>query len=194
MAKLKEFFHIPKKLIIPVIVFGGVIFGMAIYIFYMSRAHSYLSDNPSACVNCHVMTPYYQTWFHSSHAARTTCSDCHVPQDNFFAKWFTKAKDGGYHSAIFTLRKEPMAIRAKSSSSSNIMKNCIRCHTQLNTAFVTTGMISFTEARAGQGKACWDCHTHVPHGKQSNIAATPNAIVTPLPESPVPNWLKKLLN
>jgi len=194
MASFKDFFHIPKRLIIPVIFFGGIIFGMVAYIFYMSRAHSYLSDDPSACVNCHIMTPYYQTWFHSSHAAWATCSDCHVPQDNFFSKWFTKARDGAYHTAVFTLRTEPLAIRAKSSSSKNIMDNCIRCHLQLNTAFVSTGMINYTEARAGAGKACWDCHAHVPHGKISSIASTPNAIVTPLPQSPIPDWLRKLLN
>jgi cytochrome c nitrite reductase small subunit len=54
-------------------------------------------------------------------------------------------------------------------------------------------MISFNDAREGKGKACWDCHTSVAHGKQSSIASTPNAIVTPLPESPIPEWLKKAM-
>lgn len=184
--------RIPRPFMLPLIVFGGLIAGMGLYTVYMSKAHSYLFDDPAACVNCHVMTPYYQTWFHNSHAKATNCNDCHVPHDNVFNKYFFKAKDGLYHSAVFTLRAEPMAIRAKKASSTVIMDNCIRCHLALNTE-VGTGMIRFTETLEGKGKACWDCHPNVAHGKQSNIAATPNAIVTPLPESPVPDWLKRLM-
>lgn len=72
------------------------------------------------------------------------------------------------------------------------MNNCIRCHTQLNTEFVKTGMINYKDVKEGKGKACWDCHTQVPHTNISSIASSPNAIV-PLPESPVPNWLKKMM-
>ncbi len=194
MKTLKKFLHIPVNFIIPVIVFGGIISGLGIYIIYLSRVHSYLSDDPSACVNCHVMTPYYQTWFHNSHSKWTNCNDCHVPHDNVFNKYYFKAKDGLYHSTIFTLNLEPIAIRAKEASSNVIMENCIRCHNQINNEFVKTGMITFTETTQGKGKACWDCHSTVAHGKQSNIASTPNAIVTPLPESPVPDWLKKIMS
>jgi len=193
MKTLKGLFHIPVNLIIPLIIFGGIISGLGIYIIYLSRVHSYLSDDPSACVNCHVMTPYYQTWFHNSHSKWTNCNDCHVPHDNVFNKYYFKAKDGLYHSTIFTLNLEPIAIRAKEASSNVIMDNCIRCHNQINNEFVKTGMITFTETTKGMGKACWDCHSTVAHGKQSNIASTPNAIVTPLPESPVPDWLKKIM-
>ena len=188
-----NFFSIPKKWIMPFIILGGVIAGMGSYIFYMSKAHVYLFDDPAACVNCHIMTPYYQTWFHNSHAKWTTCNDCHVPQDNIVRKYFFKAMDGLRHSTVFTLRKEPLAIRSIPASSNVIMENCVRCHMQLNTEFVNTGMITFTEAREGKGKACWDCHATVAHGKQSNIASTPNAIVTPLPKSPVPEWLKNAM-
>lgn len=186
--------QIPSNLMMPIIILGGIIVGIGAYIIYMSKAHSYLSDNPATCVNCHIMTPYYQTWFHSSHAIWTNCNDCHVPQDNAFNKYLFKAKDGMLHSAVFTMRTEPLAIRARKESSNVIMKNCIRCHTQLNQEFVNTGMISYTEARDGMGKACWDCHVNVAHGKQSSIALTPNAITTPLPKSPIPAWLKKAMS
>ena len=47
---------------------------------YLLRAHTYfVGDDPSACVNCHIMTPYYATWSHSSHGRDATCNDCHVP-------------------------------------------------------------------------------------------------------------------
>lgn len=182
--------HIPNQFILPLFIMGGIIAGLGGYTVYMSRAYSYLSDDPAACVNCHIMTPYYQSWDHSSHAQWATCNDCHVPQDNMLKGYAFKAKDGLYHAAIFTLRAEPQAIRPRDESYGVIMNNCIRCHTQLNTEFVKTGMISYCDVKEGKGKACWDCHTNVPHTKISSLSASPNALV-PLPESPVPAWLKE---
>ena len=184
---------IPKSFIVPIFVISGIIVGLTAYSAYMSRAFSYLSDEPSACVNCHIMTPYYHSWMHSSHRIRATCNDCHVPHNNVINKYAFKAKDGIYHAAVFTLRGEPQVIRPKDASKSVIMENCIRCHTQLNTEFVKTGMITYTQAKEGEGKACWDCHREVPHTVVSNLSSSPNAQI-PLPKSPVPEWLKKLMN
>lgn len=184
--------YIPQQFILPLFIVGGLIAGLGGYAIYMSRAHSYLSDDPATCVNCHIMTPYYQSWNHSSHAQWATCNDCHVPQDNVVGKYAFKAMDGLYHAAIFTLEAEPQVIRPRDGSYEVIMNNCIRCHTQLNTDFVKTGMLTYADVKEGQGKACWDCHTSVPHTKVSNLSASPHAIV-PLPASPVPEWLKDMM-
>ncbi len=190
---MKSFLNrIPSKMILPFFIAGGLLAGIGAYAVYMSRAHSYLSDDPSACVNCHIMTPYYQSWNHSSHAQWANCNDCHVPHNNVVSKYAFKAMDGLYHAAVFTVNGEPQTIRPREASNNVIMENCIRCHTQLNTDFVKTGMITYTEAKHGEGKACWDCHTQVPHTKISSLSSSPNAIV-PLPESPVPDWLKKIM-
>ena len=181
--------HIPAQFILPLFILGGIFAGLGVYTIYMSRAHTYLSDDPAACVNCHIMSSYYQSWKYSSHYQQTTCNDCHVPQNNVFKKYAFKAKDGVYHAAVFTLKKEPLAIRPRDASYNVIMANCIRCHTQLNTQFVKTGMINYSEAKKGQGAACWDCHTAVPHTKISHPASSPNAIV-PLPASPLSIRLK----
>ncbi len=183
---------IPDWFVLPLFMIGGVIAGLGGYAVYMSRVHVYLSDDPAACINCHIMTPYYQTWDHSSHGRRATCNDCHVPHDNVFKQYAFKAKDGLLHASVFTLRAEPLAIRPREESYEVIMNNCIRCHTQLNTEFVKTGMISYTEAKEGKGLTCWDCHTDIPHTKVSSLAASPHAIV-PLPKSPVPEWLKEMM-
>lgn len=193
MKNLFRKISLPTHWLAPAILLGGIVAGLGLYTLYMSRVHSYLSDDPSACVNCHIMTPYHQSWRHSAHAQWATCNDCHVPHDNVFKKYAFKAKDGLYHAAVFTLRAEPMAIRPRLESYQVIMDNCIRCHTQLNTAFVKTGMIHYADVEKGQGKACWDCHREVPHGRISSIASTPNAPLTPLPKSPVPDWLKKAM-
>ncbi len=185
--------RIPNSMILPFFIAGGLLAGLGAYAVYMSRAHSYLSDDPSACINCHIMTPYYQSWNHSSHAQWANCNDCHVPHSSAFAKYGFKAIDGLYHSAVFTIKGEPQVIRPREASNNVIMNNCIRCHTQLNTEFVKTGMISYTEAKDGKGKACWDCHTQVPHTKIASLGSSPAAIV-PLPKSPVPDWLKKKMH
>ncbi|MDO9154400.1 MAG: cytochrome c nitrite reductase small subunit [Paludibacter sp.] len=189
----KRVFNIPKEFILPVAIVGGIIGGLVAYTAYMARIHSYLSDDPSACVNCHIMTPYYETWRHSSHALWTNCNDCHVPQDNVLKKYAFKAKDGLYHSAIFTLRMEPMAVRPRNESYEVIMDNCIRCHDHLNSMCIKGSAISYADVMKGDGKACWDCHRQVPHGGISNINSSPNAPLTPLPKSPIPKWLKEAM-
>lgn len=183
---------IPRRWQIAFTLLLGAFCGLGAYTIYMSRAWSYLGDDPATCVNCHVMAPQYASWFHSSHRERATCNDCHVPHTSTFDKYAFKAMDGLYHSYVFTMRDEPMSIRAKEGSSTVVMDNCIRCHTTLNTALVKTGTICFNDTQMGNGRACWDCHRDVAHGKMSNISAAPNALV-PLPESPVPEWLKKAL-
>ncbi len=93
-----------KSKIIAVIV-TGVIVGGGVLFMYMLRAHTYLGDDPAACVNCHIMSPYYATWFHSSHARDATCNDCHVPHENAVKKWTFKGMDGMKHVAAFLTKK-----------------------------------------------------------------------------------------
>ena len=170
---------------------GGLIAGLGCYTLYISRAWSYASDEPSVCLNCHVMASYYQAWNHSSHATRATCNDCHVPQGDIVSKYAFKAIDGLYHAAVFTAGAEPQVIRARAGSQQVILENCLRCHTPLTTELVRMDVRS-EDVLEGRAKACWDCHTQVPHTNISNLASAPGAIV-PFPASPVPEWLSKLI-
>ncbi len=174
------------------IVISGILCGLIAYLVFVSKAASYLSDDPKTCVNCHIMGTYYATWNHSSHARNATCNDCHVPHDSFFKKWLFKGKDGLRHASIFALRMEPQVIKALDASAEVIMDNCIRCHTQLNQEFVNTGRVTFSDVTCGKGKACWDCHREVPHGGTNSLSSTPNALV-PYPKGVVPDWLKKVM-
>ncbi len=70
--KLKDFFAFKDWLSyrqkVGLLVIAGVVCGLGGLFMYLLRAHTYfIGDNPSACVNCHIMTPYYATWSHSSH-------------------------------------------------------------------------------------------------------------------------------
>lgn len=174
------------------ITLAGVFFGGVCLFLYLLRAHVYLGSDPKACMNCHVMTPFYATWEHGAHARYATCNDCHIPQDNFFRKWLFKAKDGSNHVRVFLTNAQPQVIQAHDAGSTVIMENCIRCHQEMNTAFVSTGKIDYMMAQAGAGKACWDCHKDVGHGGQNAQLSTPHARV-PYPDSPVPQWLQKMI-
>ena len=156
--KVKEYIQwlLPsRKWRVLAIIITGVIVGGGALFLYMLRAHTYLADDPSACVNCHIMGPYYATWFHSSHSRNATCNDCHVPHENPVKKWVFKGMDGMRHVAVFLTRGEKDVLRANKESAEVIMNNCIRCHTLLNTEFVNTGRIDYMMSQVGEGKACW---------------------------------------
>lgn len=180
----------PAKWKIPVILALGVFTGLFFLSLYFSKAHSYLSNDPKTCVNCHLMAPQYATWNHSSHREVTNCNDCHVPHDNVFNTYYFKAKDGLRHATIFTLRKEPQVIFIKEEGAEVVHQNCVRCHeNQLLDARHHSLVANYESHRTD--RKCWECHREVPHGRVNSLSSTPYARV-PLPESPVPEWIKKL--
>ena len=192
LQDIKNMFSYKQKVFL--IVCAGIVIGLGALFLYLLRAHTYIADDPSACVNCHIMTPYYASWSHSSHGRDATCNDCHVPHQNLAMKYGFKAMDGMKHVAYFVTHSERQAIMAEDMSAQVIMDNCIRCHTQLNQEFVKTGRMGYMKTKRDEGKACWDCHRNVPHGGMNSLSSTPNAEgVTPLPPSPVPEWLQKAL-
>ncbi len=180
----------PAKWKLPIILTSGILVGLFAFLFYISRAHTYLSDDPETCVNCHIMSPQYSTWFHSSHREVANCNDCHVPHDNFLNHYYFKAKDGMRHATIFTLRAEPQVIFIKEAGQQVVQQNCIRCHgDMLNSGYTKRYTNSYDQFRSE--RHCWDCHREVPHGRVNSLSSVPHARV-PLPESPVPEWLKKI--
>ena len=165
--------------------------GIGLFIMKEGEVFSYLSDDPQACVNCHVMTPVYNSWMHSSHREVTNCNSCHVPHDNVFKKYAFKAMDGLYHSAIFTLRAEPEVIHMREPSADVVQANCIRCHVnQVTDVKFTSWLDDHVENRTD--RKCWSCHKTVPHGSVHGIS-TIKYNIAPLPtdkeETVVPKWL-----
>ena len=189
MIKLLRKISPPSKWKIPVILLTGVVAGLFFYIAHISRVASYLSDNPSTCMNCHIMAPQHATWNHSSHRNRTNCNDCHVPHNNVFNKYFFKAKDGIRHATIFTLRKEPQVIFIKEAGKQVVMDNCIRCHQDLLRDEKVQNYTSVYNHERSE-RPCWDCHRETPHGRVNSISSVPYARV-PVPGSTVPSWLRK---
>lgn len=182
----------PDRWKLPVILMAGIFAGLSLFSLYISNAPSYLGDKPETCVNCHIMAPQYATWYHSSHRGKTNCNDCHVPHNNVLNKYFFKAKDGLRHAAIFTLRKEPQVIFIKDASREVVHRNCIRCHKELVS---DTRLRNYNQETYNFriGRKCWDCHRETPHGTVNSLSSVPYARV-PLPESPVPQWMREILN
>lgn len=191
MKRVLRLLKPPEKWHLPVIIMLGVLTGTVLLIIRASNAHSYLSDDPETCINCHVMYSQYASWTHSSHREVAHCNDCHVPHDSFVRKYLFKAMDGMRHATIFTARAEPQVIRIKQAGANVVQENCIRCH------FDLVDMIGAVEVTAdghedGDGARCWDCHRETPHGTVNSLSAAPYTIL-PRMKSVVPEWLDKAL-
>ncbi|MFP4367945.1 MAG: cytochrome c nitrite reductase small subunit [Candidatus Kapaibacterium sp.] len=182
----------PENWRLPVTIILGVLAGIGVTAFHISNASSYLSDDPEACVNCHVMIPHFATWEHSSHREVAVCNDCHVPQDNFVRKYLFKAQDGMRHATVFTLRNEPPAIRILDAGKNVVQENCIRCHiNQLHP--VSLSDEDWGKEKAGKRTYCWHCHEQVPHGSVTSETSTPFARI-PQQNPTIPEWMMKMLN
>ena len=146
------------------------------YVLYISKALSYLSADPKACINCHVMNTEYATWQHSSHAREATCVECHLPTDGFVKKYMSKARDGWNHSVAFTFNTYDPAIKISEDGARRVQENCISCHKSIVSTLVanTDKYHNFDEPYVENGRKCWSCHTSVPHGTVRGITATPH--------------------
>ncbi len=174
----------------PVIVLVGILVGLGFFVIHIANATSYLSDKPETCVNCHIMAPQYASWNHSSHREWANCNDCHVPQDNIFSHYYFKGKDGLRHSYMFTFRLEPQVIFIQQAGKDVVQQNCERCHYELITNAKLTTMRPEMQ-RNIDNRYCTECHRETPHGRVNSLSSVPYARV-PLPESPVPEWLRKI--
>jgi len=179
----------PEKWRLPVILLLGIFLGLFLFILHAARATSYLSDDPTACVNCHVMAPQYATWERGSHGKVAACNDCHVPQDNVINKYLFKASDGMRHSFMFTFRLEPQVIQIKEAGKKAVQQNCIRCHADaihpVSLRAISAEMIINKEERY-----CCDCHRETPHGRVNSLTSAPYARV-PVSTPIIPEWIQK---
>ncbi|MCC7520927.1 MAG: cytochrome c nitrite reductase small subunit [Flavobacteriaceae bacterium] len=191
MLKLLRYLKPPKNWHLQAIFLLGAIAGFGLYAAIESNAVSYLSDDPKACVNCHVMTPEYVSWQRSSHREVANCNDCHVPHENYAKKMLFKAKDGLYHASVFTTKSEPQVIQMKEASAQVVQSNCIRCHeNQVTDAKLSGTVTNHYEHRAS--KNCWECHKHVPHGRVHSLSSVKYYGKIPSEhQETVPEWLKK---
>ena len=136
----------------------GLMTGLGAYTFDYAEGTSYLSNEPEACINCHVMRDVYAGWQRSTHHAVAVCNDCHVPQA-FIPKMWTKAVHGYRHSKGFTFQDFHEPIQIGADSLAVVEDNCRRCHRSL-----VDDILAPAGASHGEGLECVHCHSHVGHG------------------------------
>ena len=134
----------------------GALLGSGAYTFDYAEGTSYLSNDPKACVNCHIMREQYDGWQKTTHHAVATCNDCHVPHD-LIGKYTAKIEHGYRHSKGFTFQDFHEPIRITDKDRVIVEENCLRCHGEL------VSQIRLT-SRDGEGPGCTKCHSDVGHG------------------------------
>jgi cytochrome c nitrite reductase small subunit len=161
------------KIIALVLVFVTV--GLFGYTLRISKATSYLSSDPRACINCHVMNTQYATWQHSSHKG-VGCIECHLPTDSTVEKYLAKAIDGYNHSVAFTLGTYDPAIKISDYGAKRVQKNCISCHSEMTSQLRSNfhRNHAFGKEGADSERKCWSCHKSVPHGKVRSTTTVPH--------------------
>lgn len=141
-----------------VIVLGaliGLAAGVGGYTFVYAKGGSYLTNDPAACANCHIMDSYYDQWNASPHRAVAVCNDCHTPP-GLVPKYLTKASNGFWHSYAFTTGDFHEPLRIKPGNREVTEKACRKCHAALTAAIEGPH-------RPGQELSCTRCHWDVGH-------------------------------
>jgi len=139
------------------------------YTAHYANATSYLSDDPKSCINCHIMNDQYDSWSSSSHHARATCNDCHVPHDSVLSKYLVKAENGYRHSKGFTFQDFHEPIQITRAGREVVIDNCVRCHEAVTHEIRMAASSSAPGNGPGAGGVsggmnCIRCHANVAHG------------------------------
>jgi cytochrome c nitrite reductase small subunit len=137
----------------------GAAAGLGGYTFVYAKGASYLTNDPAACANCHIMQEHFDAWTKSSHHAVAVCNDCHTPK-GFVGKYATKASNGWWHSFAFTSGRFPEPLRIKPHNREITEARCRSCHGELAAA------IEGPHAAEGGRDArisCVRCHASVGH-------------------------------
>ncbi|HUF35188.1 MAG TPA: cytochrome c nitrite reductase small subunit [Gemmatimonadales bacterium] len=139
----------------------GLVAGLGAFTFLYARGASYLTNDPAACANCHIMQEHFDAWIKSSHGKVAVCNDCHAPHE-FFGKYATKARNGFWHSFYFTTGGFPDPLRITPANRRVTEGACRDCH-----APVVDAIDPAPGAHAGrpveETMSCIRCHRSVGH-------------------------------
>ena len=142
----------PRAALLALAVAIGLALGIGGYTLVYAKGAAYLTNDPAACANCHVMREQYDGWIASSHRAVAACNDCHTPH-HLVGKYVTKAMNGFWHSFAFTSGRfhEPIQITARNRAVTE--GACRACH---------AAIVEAIESHRDR-LACLNCHRSVGH-------------------------------
>lgn len=135
----------------------GVATALGGYTFIYARGYAYLTNDPQACANCHVMRDHFSAWVKGSHRSAAVCNDCHTPP-GLIPKYVTKAENGFNHSFAFTTGRFPEPIRITARNRDVTERACRKCHEDV---------VAAIEGPHGQSGRldCIRCHSTVGHAE-----------------------------
>ena len=146
----------------------GVLGGLGLFTFDYAEGLSYLSTDPAACANCHIMKSQYDGWQKGSHTAVATCVDCHLPHD-FVGKYVAKARERlapleGVHAAGLP-RADPDQGEATRRS----------CSATASPATASSRTDCSRAPRRADAVRCVHCHASVGHGEAAGLGGPQRA-------------------
>ncbi|MCU0293303.1 MAG: cytochrome c nitrite reductase small subunit [Thermoanaerobaculaceae bacterium] len=133
----------------------GLAGGLGFYTFVYARGGSYLTNDPAACANCHIMREHFEGWLKGPHRHVAVCNDCHTPH-NLVGKYAVKASNGFWHSFAFTSGVFPDPLRIKPRNRVVTEDACRRCHQPVVETIDRHG-------GGAEGVSCVRCHAQVGH-------------------------------
>ena len=165
------------RILVAAVLLIGLAAGLGIFTFGYARGWSYLTSDPAACANCHIMSEHYAAWMKASHHAVAGCNDCHTPHDPI-GKYATKARNGFWHSFYFTLGGFPDPLRITEANRRITEAACRDCHAPFVVAMrpdqergdegtapanVPRQVIAAHAGEQGEPVSCVRCHRYVGH-------------------------------
>ncbi|MCZ6837185.1 MAG: cytochrome c nitrite reductase small subunit [Planctomycetota bacterium] len=145
-----------RRFALVIAIFIGALFGTGAFTFIYADGHSYLTNDPTACANCHIMQNHLEAWNKSTHRAVATCNDCHAPHDSLVSKLWVKGRNGFNHSLAFTTGRFDEPIRITPANRSVTEATCRYCH-----AALVHPIDSVSDS--GEMMSCIRCHGNVGH-------------------------------
>jgi cytochrome c nitrite reductase small subunit len=132
----------------------GAMVGIGVFTFGYAQGGAYMTNDPKACANCHVMHSQFSGWMKSSHRKAAVCNDCHTPP-GLIPKYFTKALNGLMHSWAFTSGWFPDQIYITQRNANVTEQACLKCHEEIVSSL--PGVVNHRNSR------CTVCHAGVGH-------------------------------
>ena len=167
----------PQKATVGAALAIGLAAGVGVFTFGYAKGASYLTNDPAACANCHIMSEHFAAWQKGSHKS-ATCNDCHTPH-NLAGKYMTKAQNGFWHSFYFTTGRYPDPLRITERNRRVTEHACRYCHQPIvdaidpavvnarPTGVSHAGLVAQEPVAAAShgddGISCIRCHRHVGH-------------------------------
>lgn len=175
-----------KRWLIPSLIVLGVValFVLPFLSWLIGTETFYATGDAEFCVSCHTMKPFEQAHEadvhggQNDHGVRATCTQCHLPHDNSFNYFVTKAKTG-INDMYVEYLGDPESIdwqaRREHREEYVYDSGCMSCHTNLQKATMASNDALIAHKAYFLGTTndqCVTCHENVGHSNLSDYISS----------------------